>query len=187
MNYWVSFIVQDNECSKPWLCSVNNSFTSIEEAMKIIENGRQNYRVISAWIDVLENDVKTTIYHQCFVDIMGNLIDVNSKNNESPMVNIFGKELSYNVYWNDNFSFAVDIGDGELKNKNGDNYFIHCECNCDDNICHGLFEIWFDKDSIIMNIDEYDMYERDEYLTLEQMNKLEDFMNTYIESKELYL
>lgn len=42
-----------------------------------------------------------------------------------------GRKLKCHPYWNDDVSFALDIGDGELVDKEGNQYFIHCEYNCD--------------------------------------------------------
>lgn len=59
-----------------------------------------------------------------------------------------GRKFKCNSYWNDNTSFALDIGDGELTDKDGNSYFIHCEYNCDNGMWHYVFEIWFEDDSI---------------------------------------
>lgn len=59
-----------------------------------------------------------------------------------------GRKFKCNSYWNDNTSFALDIGDGELTDKNGNRYFIHCEYNCDNGMWHHIFEIWFEDDDI---------------------------------------
>lgn len=75
-----------------------------------------------------------------------------------------GKRLKCNPYCNDYASFALDIGDGELIDKNNDAYFIHCEYNCDDGKWHYVFEIWFEDDTIC-NIDDMPESERKEYLT----------------------
>ena len=45
-----------------------------------------------------------------------------------------GRKFKCNSYWNDDTSFALDIGDGELIDKDGNSYFIHCEYNCDNGI-----------------------------------------------------
>ncbi len=81
-----------------------------------------------------------------------------------------GRKLKGNSYWKDNTSFVFDIGDGELSDKNGDNYFIHCEYNCDNGRWHYRFEIWFEDD----NCSIYDIpkSERDEYLTETEMEEL---------------
>ncbi|NLK72934.1 MAG: hypothetical protein GX285_07955 [Clostridiales bacterium] len=71
--YWVSLLVQENEKSKPWLCSMTSSCLSISEAMSVIEKGRKNYRVLSAWVDTYENNVKSIVFHECYVDAVGNI------------------------------------------------------------------------------------------------------------------
>lgn len=55
-----------------------------------------------------------------------------------------GGKFKYNSYWNDDTSFVLDIGDGELIDKDGNSYFIHCEYNCDNGMWHYVFEIWFE-------------------------------------------
>lgn len=79
-------------------------------------------------------------------------------------------KLKCNPYWNDNVSFALDIGDGELTDKDGENYFIHCEYNYDNGMWHYVFEIWFGVDTC--NIYDIDKNERDEYLTETEMGEL---------------
>lgn len=81
-----------------------------------------------------------------------------------------GRKLKCNPYWNDDTSFALDIGDGQLTDKDGEDYFIHCEYNCDDGVWHHIFEIWFEND----NCSIYDIPERErnEYLTEAEMEEL---------------
>lgn len=81
-----------------------------------------------------------------------------------------GRKLKCNPYWNDDTSFALDIGDGELTDKDGEDYFIHCEYNCDDGMWHYVFEIWFGADAC--NIYDISKKERDEYLTETEMEEL---------------
>lgn len=81
-----------------------------------------------------------------------------------------GRKLKCNSYWNDDTSFALDIGDGELTDKNGKNYFIHCEYNCDDGMWHYVFEIWFETENC--NIYDISENERNEYLTETEMEEL---------------
>ena len=70
--YWVSLIIQDAENSKPWLSSMSSGCVSLEEAMKTIERGRNNYRGLSAWVDVFdENNAKITMFHECYVNVVG--------------------------------------------------------------------------------------------------------------------
>lgn len=70
--YWVSLLIQDNEHSRPWLSAMTDSCTSIEEAMDTIRRGRENYRVLSAWIDTFdENNTKQTVFHECYVNAIG--------------------------------------------------------------------------------------------------------------------
>ena len=70
--YWVSFLVQDSETSRPWVCSLSTGCTSLKDAMIAISNGRNNYRVLSAWVDVFdENNAKITMFHECYVNVVG--------------------------------------------------------------------------------------------------------------------
>lgn len=72
--YWVSLLIQDTEHSKPWLSSMSSGCTSFEEAMKTIERGRNNHRVLCAWIDTFdENNNKSIVFHECYVNTIGNV------------------------------------------------------------------------------------------------------------------
>ena len=65
--YWVSLLIQDKENTKPWLCAMS-------EAIKIIEKGKQNYRILSAWVDTFDtNNQKVTVFHECYVNAIGNV------------------------------------------------------------------------------------------------------------------
>ena len=81
-----------------------------------------------------------------------------------------GRKLKFNPYWNDETSFALDIGDGELTDKDGQDYFIHCEYNCDNGMWHYVFEVWFENDTC--NIYDIPESERNEYLTETEMEEL---------------
>lgn len=71
-NYWVSLLIQDDEKSKPYLISMMDSVLHLKDAMEIIERGRNNYRVLSAWVDVFyENNTKITMLHECYVNVVG--------------------------------------------------------------------------------------------------------------------
>ena len=70
--YWVSLLIQDNEHSEPWLAAMTDSCISMKEAMDDVNEGRENYRVLSAWIDTFDEDnKKTTVFHECYVDAIG--------------------------------------------------------------------------------------------------------------------
>ena len=71
--YWVSLLIHENENSNPWLCSMQNSSNSIDEALKEIEKSRKTFRVLAAWIDIFDKSEKTTVYHRCYVDSLGNI------------------------------------------------------------------------------------------------------------------
>lgn len=70
--YYTSVIIQDNENSKPWSCSMQDSYTTIEEAKEIILKVRKNFRVLSAWINTYDGaNNKVTVFHECYVDFVG--------------------------------------------------------------------------------------------------------------------
>lgn len=70
--YWVSLLIQDNEHSEPWLAAMTDSCVSMKEAMDTVNKGRENYRVLSAWIDTFdEGNKKLTVFHECYVDAIG--------------------------------------------------------------------------------------------------------------------
>lgn len=65
--YYVSALIQDKN-KEIWLSAIYDCVFSIEEAMKLIEKSRNNYNVISAWIDSFDdNDTKKIEYHQCYI------------------------------------------------------------------------------------------------------------------------
>ena len=72
--YWVSAIVKNNTDVKPWLCAMTEGERNEDEAIEIISRLKEIHTVLSAWIDVFdENGNKKTIYHDCYVDVFGNL------------------------------------------------------------------------------------------------------------------
>lgn len=72
--YYVSAIVFNNGCSKPWLledCSCN---LTLEEAMKEIADIKTKFTTLSAWIYKFdENNTRQTVFHECYVDAFGNI------------------------------------------------------------------------------------------------------------------
>lgn len=78
--YWVSCIIFDKGDIAPWMCSAYSGVTSYEEAMKLIDTYRKGHRVLSAWIDIFDSDTnKTTIFHECYIDALGNIKEVGSR------------------------------------------------------------------------------------------------------------
>ena len=70
--YWVSAIVQNKGDKRAWLCAMSSMSISIEDGMKTIERLRNNFTVLSAWIDMIdEDDVKQTVFHECYVNELG--------------------------------------------------------------------------------------------------------------------
>lgn len=86
-----------------------------------------------------------------------------------------GKTYGCNSYWNDDASFAMDIGDGELVDKEGNPYFIHCEYNCNNRQWDFVVEIWFDNDNIC-SIYDIPESERSEYLSEVEISELRDII-----------
>ena len=44
----------------------------MEEAMRAIKFARENFTVLSAWIDIFDDTgVKRTIFHECYVNVLG--------------------------------------------------------------------------------------------------------------------
>lgn len=80
------------------------------------------------------------------------------------------KKFKCNSYWSDDISFVLDIGDGELTDKEGNPYFIHCEYNYDNEMWHFVFEIWFQDDTC--NIYDIPEPNRNEYLSEAEMEEL---------------
>lgn len=95
------------------------------------------------------------------------------------------RKLKYNSYWNDDTSFALDIGDGELVDKNGDSYFIHCEYNCDNGLWHYVFQVWFEES----NYSIYDIPKetRKEYLVESEIEELRAIIYKMATEKPLFL
>lgn len=53
---------------------VNGRSISLEGAIKLIEKGKQNYRVLSAWVDTFDtNNQKVIVFHECYVNAIGNI------------------------------------------------------------------------------------------------------------------
>lgn len=70
--YWISVIVQGEEDRRAWSIAFTDSVSSIEAGMEAIHKARKNYTVLSAWIDTFdENNVKHTVFHECYIDVFG--------------------------------------------------------------------------------------------------------------------
>lgn len=73
--YWVSLLIQETENSKPWVSAMSTGCVNLEEAMKTIERGRKNFRVLSAWVDTFdENNRKTVVFHECYINALGQVV-----------------------------------------------------------------------------------------------------------------
>lgn len=74
--YLVSAIIQNKGDKKPWLCTMNNRVLSLDKAKKVIAYMRKNNTVLSAWVDVFnEDNNKQTVFHECYINVFGDLID----------------------------------------------------------------------------------------------------------------
>lgn len=73
MRYWASGIAFDEKNDKkPWLWFCSTCNLSLEEAMETIKKAKENFGLVSAWVDAYDkNDKKTTVYHECFIDSFG--------------------------------------------------------------------------------------------------------------------
>lgn len=71
--YWVSLIVQEAGMYKPYVCSLTDSISSLEEAVEVIRVKRKSIIVLSAWIDVFVDGKKETVFHECYVDSFGGI------------------------------------------------------------------------------------------------------------------
>lgn len=66
--FWVSVIIQDEGNTKPWLCAISTAQNTLEQAKNVIEHKRNSHNVLSAWIDIFdENDNKQTVFHECYM------------------------------------------------------------------------------------------------------------------------
>lgn len=72
--YWVSAIVLNDGDRKPWLLAYGSCQLSLELAVKEITNVKNAFTVLSAWIDMFdENNVKQTVFHECYVNAFGDI------------------------------------------------------------------------------------------------------------------
>ena len=79
--YWVSMIVQDKGDRRAWLLEFYDSIVdSIEAGIEAINKTRENYTVLSAWIDTFDEDsVKHTVFHECYVNALGYVLNGEEK------------------------------------------------------------------------------------------------------------
>lgn len=71
--YWVNAIVLNLGTRKP--CHIANSTAceDLNQAKSMISRLSNQFELISAWIDKIEDDVKITVFHECYVDALGNI------------------------------------------------------------------------------------------------------------------
>ena len=70
--YWVSAIVKNEGDGEPCLIAMSDGEINKDKAIENIAWLKENYTVLSAWIDVFDkNNVKQTVFHECYVDAFG--------------------------------------------------------------------------------------------------------------------
>ena len=73
--YWVSAIVQNERDKKPCLLAMSSGELNIDKAKEVVNHLKENYAVLSVWIDTFdENNNKTTVFHECYIDAFGKII-----------------------------------------------------------------------------------------------------------------
>ena len=65
-------IIQNEHDKRAWLCPIAESVCDTNEAEDLILKARKQFTVLSAWIDIFDEDgVKETVYHECYVNPLG--------------------------------------------------------------------------------------------------------------------
>lgn len=73
--YWVSAIVQSERDKNPCLLAMSSGESNIDKAKEVVNHLKENHAVLSVWIDTFdENDNKTTVFHECYIDAFGKII-----------------------------------------------------------------------------------------------------------------
>lgn len=72
--YWVSCIIHDKGNKKPYLLSAYTGELSLEKAMETISLIRKEHRVLSAWVDIFNNNKRETVFHECYINVFGDLL-----------------------------------------------------------------------------------------------------------------
>ncbi len=92
-----------------------------------------------------------------------------------------GKVLNFNLYWVDSTAIAMDIGDGCFSDENGEPYFLHCECECENGTRKYLFQIWYKNDCI--NISAMPEEKKEKVLTKAESEELKAIIAEAIDSQ----
>ena len=72
--YFTSAIVQGGMTRKPCLLAMSEGELSLEKAIDNVVFVKTHYTVLSAWIDMFdENNVKQTVFHECYVNAFGDI------------------------------------------------------------------------------------------------------------------
>lgn len=72
--FWVSAIVYNEGDKAPRLCAMSEGELNLSKAMEGIAFLKQNNRVLSAWVDTYNDSLKSTVYHECFIDAFGDTV-----------------------------------------------------------------------------------------------------------------
>lgn len=111
--YWVSAIIKDSEDKEPWLCAMTDGVLSFDKAMEVVNKTRENYIVLSAWIDVFdENGVKNTVFHECYINKVNLRVDDTKEKLKELLMDYFsiGDSYCYNLT-RDKSAFSVGTMD----------------------------------------------------------------------------
>lgn len=74
--YYVSTIIQNKDDKRAWLCSITDCVLSIEKAIELVEFMRRNHTVLSAWVDCFDKTGSKIVFHECYVDVLGQVDQV---------------------------------------------------------------------------------------------------------------
>lgn len=77
IKYWVYILAQNEQFTAPWSACMETDCETLDAAKIAIENYRKEFRILSAWIEKLENGEKQVVFLQCYVDAFGMLKKIN--------------------------------------------------------------------------------------------------------------
>lgn len=77
--YWVNFILKRTDRhtkeTKVWYSPSTSPFNTLDKTHNEIQSMRQrdDFDVVSAWIDKSDGDNTTTVFHDCYINFVGNI------------------------------------------------------------------------------------------------------------------
>ena len=83
--YWVNFILKRTDKhtkeTKIWCSSTSSPFKTLDKAHNEIQLMRQrdDFDVVSAWIDESGDGITTTVFHDCYINFVGNIENPKNK------------------------------------------------------------------------------------------------------------